>query len=59
MYGLITRLSVVPGRRDEMIPILKEGATGMPGCIAYVVAKDVSDGGGLWVTESSSRDALM
>jgi quinol monooxygenase YgiN len=63
MYGLITRLSVVPGRRDEMIAILKEGATGMPGCLAYVVAKDISDGGGLWVTEvwdnSASHDASL
>jgi quinol monooxygenase YgiN len=51
MYGLIVRLTVVPGRRDEMIRILKESAAGMPGCFSYIVAKDSADENAIWVTE--------
>jgi hypothetical protein len=39
MYGLLVKLTMVPGKRDEMIAILKESAAGMPGCFSYVVAK--------------------
>jgi quinol monooxygenase YgiN len=51
MYGLIVKLTVVPGRRDEMIGILKESAAGMPGCFSYIVAKDYTDENAVWVTE--------
>jgi len=51
MYGLIVKLTVVPGRRDEMIGILKESAADMPGCFNYVVAKDSADENTIWVTE--------
>ena len=43
MYGLVVKLTAVPGKRDEMIAILKESASGMPGCLSYVLAKDSSD----------------
>jgi hypothetical protein len=52
MYGLIVKLSVVPGKREEMIRILKETASDMPGCLSYVVAKDSADENVLWVTEA-------
>ncbi len=51
MYGLIVRLTAVPGRRDEMIGILKESAADMPGCLSYVVAQDSSDENAIWVAE--------
>jgi len=51
MYGLIAKLTVVPGRRDEMITILKESAAELPGCFSYVVAKDSTDENVIWVTE--------
>jgi quinol monooxygenase YgiN len=51
MYGLIAKLTVVPGRRDEMITILKESAAELPGCFSYVVAKDSADENVIWVTE--------
>ena len=51
MYGLIVKVTTVPGKRDEMIRILKESAADMPGCFSYVVAKDSSDENVLWVTE--------
>lgn len=40
MYGLIVRLTVHDGERDEMIDVLRESAGNMPGCFCYVVARD-------------------
>ena len=63
MYGLIVKMTIVPGKREEMIRILKESAADMPGCFSYVVAKDVVDESVLWVTEvwdrSASHDASL
>lgn len=63
MYGLIVKLTVVLGRREEMIGILKESAVNMPGCFNYVVAKDAADENALWVTEVwdsvASHDASL
>lgn len=51
MYGLISKLEVVPGKRDLLISNLPHGAKGMPGCLSYVVARDVSDADSIWITE--------
>jgi quinol monooxygenase YgiN len=51
MHGLIAKLTVVPGRREEMLAILQESAADMPGCFSYVVAKDSADENAIWVTE--------
>jgi len=51
MYGLIVKVTIVPGKREEMIRILKESAADMPGCFSYVVAKDAMDENVIWVTE--------
>jgi quinol monooxygenase YgiN len=63
MYGLIAKLTVAPGRRDEMIGILEESAADMPGCFSYVVAKDAADENAIWVTEvwdsSASHEASL
>ena len=63
MYGLIVKLTVAPGKREEMIRILKESAAHMPGCFSYVVAKDSADENVLWVTEvwesATSHDASL
>lgn len=50
-YGLIGKMSATPGRRDDLIAILLDGVSGMPGCLSYVVAKDVTDGDAIWITE--------
>ena len=61
--GLIAKITLLPGRRDEMVEILKERAAGMPGCFRYVVAKDASDENTIWVTEvwdsMASHDASL
>jgi quinol monooxygenase YgiN len=51
MHGLIGKMVAVDGRRDELISILLDGVAGMPGCLSYVVSKDVSDANALWITE--------
>jgi quinol monooxygenase YgiN len=63
MWGMIAKITVLPGRRDEMIRILKESATDMQGCLSYVVAKDAADENTIWVTEvwdsMASHDASL
>jgi len=51
MYGLINKIIAAPDRRDELIAILKQSSTAMPGCLSYVIAEDASDENGIWVTE--------
>lgn len=51
MYGLIGKMTAAAGKREELIKILLEGVANMPGCISYVVAKDVKDADGIWITE--------
>lgn len=51
MYGLIGRIDATPGKRDKLIEILVETATGMPGCLSYIVAKDSTNENSIWVTE--------
>jgi quinol monooxygenase YgiN len=55
MYGLIGRIDAVPGRRDELIDILLDGTSGMPGCLLYVVSRDTNEADALWVTEVWAR----
>lgn len=63
MYGLIAKLIIAPGKRDEMIALLKDSAANMPGCLSYVVAKDTADENTLWITEvwdnAASHDASL
>jgi quinol monooxygenase YgiN len=63
MWGFIAKITLLPGKRDEMIEILKESAADMPGCLSYVVAKDATDENTIWVTEVwdsvSSHDASL
>lgn len=51
MYGLITRLTAHPGRRDELGLCLLDPNLRRPGCHSYVLAHDLNDADALWVTE--------
>ena len=51
MYGLIAKLTATPGQRDALAATLLEGTGAMPGCVSYVIARDVADPDALWVTE--------
>jgi quinol monooxygenase YgiN len=52
MYGLIGKMLATPGQRDALIAILLEGTTAMPGCLAYIIAKDKQDADAIWITET-------
>lgn len=51
MYGLMGKMTAIPGQRDTLIAILLEGITEMPGCLSYVVARDPADENAIWITE--------
>ena len=51
MYGLIGKMMAAPGQRDALIAILLESTNAMPGCLSYVVAKDVKDENAIWISE--------
>jgi quinol monooxygenase YgiN len=51
MYGLISKITTVSGKREELISILLQGTANMPGCLSYIVARDNSDPDGIWTTE--------
>lgn len=56
MWGMIAKITSRAGRRDEMVETLQESATGMPGCLSYIVCTDKSDENVLWVTEVWDRE---
>ena len=57
MYGLVARITALPGKRNDLIVVLT-GTGSMPGCLSYVVAKDQANGDALLVTEVwTSREA--
>jgi len=51
MYGLIGKITATPGQRDALIAILVHGTAGMPGCVNYIVAHDLTDPDAIWITE--------
>lgn len=63
MWGMIAKVTLQPGKRDEMIEVLKGSAAAMPGCLSYIVAKDAADENAIWVTEvwesHASHDASL
>jgi quinol monooxygenase YgiN len=58
MFGLITKFKTASGQRDALIAILTAGMSGMPGCLSYIVAKDVAEADAVWITEAwNSRES--
>ncbi|MCD7060110.1 putative quinol monooxygenase [Pelagibacterium xiamenense] len=51
MYGLIGQMLAAPGKREELIGILRENEGGMPGCLSYVIARDTENNDAIWVSE--------
>jgi quinol monooxygenase YgiN len=51
MHGLIGKMTMVAGKRDEVLAILLGSTTKMPGCLSYIIAKDPKDENALWITE--------
>jgi len=63
MYGIIAKLTLHPGKREEAMALLAESSRNMPGCFSYVIAADAKDASALWVTEvwesRASHDASL
>ena len=63
MWGMIAKITLLPGKRNEMLQILEESAADMQGCLSYVVARDATDENTVWVTEvwdtMASHDASL
>ncbi len=63
MYGRIGRIKAASGKRKELLTALLEGSAAMPGCLSYIVAKDIKDPDSIWVTEAwdskESHDASL
>jgi quinol monooxygenase YgiN len=57
MFGLIGKMRAVPGKRDDLIAILLESTTAMPGCLSYIVASDPADADAIWITEVWTDEA--
>jgi quinol monooxygenase YgiN len=57
MYGLIGKMTALPGKRDALIAVLLEGIDAMPGCLSYIVAEDPADPNAIWVTEVWDKKA--
>jgi len=51
MFGLIGKMTATPGQREALIQILLEGTEAMPGCLSYIVARDVKDENAIWISE--------
>jgi len=51
MYGLIGKMLAKPGKRDELIGLMLAETGEMPGCLSYVVAKDIANADAIWITE--------
>lgn len=63
MYGLIGTIEAKPGERDNLINILLEGISGMPGCLSFIVSEDVNNENVIritevWDSEESHRASL-
>jgi len=57
MYGLIGKMTAVPGKREELLWILLGGIGEMPGCLSYVVARDPANADAIWITEVWDSEA--
>jgi quinol monooxygenase YgiN len=51
MYGLIGRMLAYPEKRDELVAVMLDGMTEMPGCLSYVIATDPANDDAIWITE--------
>ncbi len=63
MYGVIAKLTLHPGKREEVIALLSENSRNLPGCFSYIIADDLGNGNTLWITEvwesKASHDASL
>ncbi|HEX2592671.1 MAG TPA: antibiotic biosynthesis monooxygenase family protein [Rhizomicrobium sp.] len=63
MFGMIGKMTVAEGKRDEVVAAMLESVGGMPGCLSYIIATDPADANAIWITEAwdskESHDASL
>ena len=57
MFGMIGKMTATPGQRGELVKMLLDNTSGMPGCLSYIVALDTTDADGIWITEVWDSEA--
>ena len=57
MFGMIGKITALPGQRDALAAILTQGASTMPGCLSYIVSRDLANVDVLWVSEVWESEA--
>ena len=60
MHGLIVEITARPGKRDELVEVLRASSANLPGNLHYVVAVDTAGDDVVWITqiwESQERHA--
>ncbi|MBK9408909.1 MAG: antibiotic biosynthesis monooxygenase [Gemmatimonadetes bacterium] len=57
MFGMIGKITALPGQRDALAAILAQGASTMPGCLSYIVSRDLANVDVLWVSEVWESEA--
>jgi quinol monooxygenase YgiN len=50
-YAMVGLLRAKPGARSDLLAILREAITQMPGCFAYFVNEEPQTETGIWITE--------
>jgi len=63
MWGMIAKITCFPGKRSQLLEILKQAAADMPGCLSYIIAESPDEDNVLWVSEAwdsqTSHDASL
>jgi quinol monooxygenase YgiN len=52
MYGMIGKMTIAAGKRDEVVAALLNSTGAMPGCLSYIIATDPADANTIWITEA-------
>jgi quinol monooxygenase YgiN len=50
-WGLLGRMTAVPGKRDELIAALQESSRGVPGKIVCLIQLEIDDPDSFWINE--------
>ena len=57
MHGVIGKIVAQPGHRQDILTVLGRGRQHLPGCLSYIIAKDVDSPDVIWITEVWDSEA--
>ncbi|MBU6265929.1 MAG: antibiotic biosynthesis monooxygenase [Sphingomonadales bacterium] len=50
-WGLLGRMTAQPGKRDELIAVLRESSRDVPGKLVYLIQLEPDDPDSFWINE--------